>query len=437
MKLYRLSRDLVSKGYGDLILIVKDTEYVTNKALFCGSNVLINNLVKDNQFNGKLTLFDECTMIGVIELEKYYSGGRVVINDSNCLDILSICLFYNEIILLKACEKYLVNHMNDSLLMKVIKNPLYLNFRYLIELKCITEEYLKFNSYKLFHYYILTQFSIDSIIYLLSNKNIYIGKENKLFELLYNYYESNFYQIINDNKEETEIINSIFSNINYNNIDLSLLTEKEKEFIDKYNLMNNEYQNQNLLICIDIKDNIPKEMVRIIVKYYQILNDYDYNSILSIDRKDGFVLDAIEEKDEFIISLLSNTNLIVVIVVLVIIIDINYDFNSSLYQTNVLEKMIEQYKLHSHLNNTIIKCFSLFIHDNKSFIERECGRMSLFYVLNHYEYLSEDEIYSVVEYLKKNIDISKEEEKMEEEYIKHNIKNTYILSLLNSIYYIF
>lgn len=378
-----------------------------------------------------MTLFDECTITGVIELEKYYSGGRVVINDSNCLDILSICLFYNEITLLKICEKYLINHINDSLVIKIINNSFYLNARYLSELKYITEEYLKFNSYKLFHYYILSQFSTDTIEYLLSNQNVYIGKENKLFELFYNYYQSNFYEIINDKKEESEIIKSIFSKINYNNIDLLLLSDKEREFIDQYSLNDDiEYENHNYIICINFSDKIQSEVIRIVVKYYQIIYNNDYDSILSIDRKDIIILKDIENKDEYIVELLSNTDLIVIIIILIIIIDINYDFDLSLYQTNILKMIIEKYQLHSHLDKTLIKCFTLFINNNESYIEEECGRIILLHLLNYYEYLSETQLYSLIKYIKKNTIMTKEEE----EYVKENINNESIVYLLQSIY---
>lgn len=103
---YSLIYELVENGFGDLKVIVENKEFLTVKSIFCGNNEIFTTLVNDTKFPGYLELYDGCSEIGFRCLEKYYGNGKVVIDESNCIDILSICAYYDEEKLLKECGKY-------------------------------------------------------------------------------------------------------------------------------------------------------------------------------------------------------------------------------------------------------------------------------------------------------------------------------------------
>lgn len=146
---FRLINELISKGLGDLIVKVDGQEYETIKSIFCGSNSTLLSLVNDDKFNGKLELYDGCNENGFKCLEKYYGYRIVDINQSNVIDILSICMYYDEYNLLKECVRYIKQHINDEMITLLLSKKEILKSDYLKDIHNSTNEYIKKNSYKI------------------------------------------------------------------------------------------------------------------------------------------------------------------------------------------------------------------------------------------------------------------------------------------------
>lgn len=87
-------------------ILVEDQEILVVKSLFCGFNSILTQLITDSQFNGVLELFEGCTVESFLALDRFYSCGKVEINEENCVDILSICVYYDEKDLFNQCQKY-------------------------------------------------------------------------------------------------------------------------------------------------------------------------------------------------------------------------------------------------------------------------------------------------------------------------------------------
>lgn len=215
---------MVEKGYGDLSVVVEGFEIRSIKCLLCGRNKVLDKLVMDESFPGILELCENVTMNGFHELEKYYSGGKIVISDKNIVDILSICLFYNEMSLFSKCKSYIIEHFNDRIMSKILDYLPILSSNQLTELKDLTTSYLNFNSYKLLSDDIIIELSITSLEYILDNQYLIIPNETYLLSQLFKYYD----YFINNKKNENDDYNNnefydkfqeLLRYVNVNNID--------------------------------------------------------------------------------------------------------------------------------------------------------------------------------------------------------------------------
>lgn len=133
---------------------------MSTKAVFITSNEIMRKILEDEKFQGVWELYEECSITGLLELEKFYSGGYVDININNVIDILSICLFYDEKRITKYCIRYIYNHMSDELMIKILSViHLFSNIN-MIGIKDFSEKYLLYNGYK------IIKNGIYSIIYI-------------------------------------------------------------------------------------------------------------------------------------------------------------------------------------------------------------------------------------------------------------------------------
>lgn len=98
--------NILKNGLGDLKVIIKGKEYISSKVILCANNLFFLNTVNDEKFNGVIELDNSCNEIGFKNMEKYYSGGIIDINEDNVIDILTICICYDEEKLIKECVKY-------------------------------------------------------------------------------------------------------------------------------------------------------------------------------------------------------------------------------------------------------------------------------------------------------------------------------------------
>lgn len=63
-------------------------------------------LLEDEQFEGELILCEGSSVDGFIEIEKYYSGGSMELNDENVVKVLLMSIYYNDKEILRICIKY-------------------------------------------------------------------------------------------------------------------------------------------------------------------------------------------------------------------------------------------------------------------------------------------------------------------------------------------
>lgn len=141
---YRNERLLIKK-FSDMKVKVEGEEIETVKCIFSDKNQYLNQIIMDEKFNGCLELPSECSKEGFYELERYYNVGDVDINVDNCLDVLTICIIYKEMDLIKKCEDFIINMDNDDILYKIIKNKLILGCNDLNKIKEYVCEYIKRN----------------------------------------------------------------------------------------------------------------------------------------------------------------------------------------------------------------------------------------------------------------------------------------------------
>lgn len=132
---------------------------MSTKAVFISSNETMRKILEDEKFPGVLELFEECSINGLLELEKFYSGGCVDININNVIDLLSICLFYNENRITDFCIKFIYNHMSYELMIKILSVIHLFCYNNMIGIKDLSEKYLLYNGYKIIkngiYFYIL------------------------------------------------------------------------------------------------------------------------------------------------------------------------------------------------------------------------------------------------------------------------------------------
>lgn len=153
-----MCRVIVENGYGDLIVLVDGERITSVKSILCCANTIFKSLIDDERFSGILELFEGCSKLGFLCLEKYYGGGRLEINEMNCVDILCICVYYNEMQLLQECKtyyyflfinRYIKNNLTTNVMTKLLNNIDILKSNYLVELHDITSEYILHQSSQL------------------------------------------------------------------------------------------------------------------------------------------------------------------------------------------------------------------------------------------------------------------------------------------------
>lgn len=147
--LNRLCREFVKKGYYDLKIICQNEYIYTNKMFFCYFNDYFNCLINDEKFDGSIELYKDCSKESFYALECYYSGGTVLINNSNCVDILNICEHYNEIRLLNITKKYIIEKNNLNVAYKLLSNEYLCNCENLKDLYDVIKLSIKYSGIEL------------------------------------------------------------------------------------------------------------------------------------------------------------------------------------------------------------------------------------------------------------------------------------------------
>lgn len=231
-----------------------------------------------------IELDNEITKEGFYALETYYSGGIIEINENNCLNILKICIIYDEIDLMKKCEKYIINNMKKNIIENIIEDKLILNCH---ELKILREYEVNYLINNLFKHIntikILPLVTLQDII----NNNQFKIDNDKLYQLvgLLKYCKENKYEY--DKREINKLLYRIHNRTLYKYDDV-----KENEFIL------NERKNSTIYKMKEFEQNYISGIKKSKIKYEMMLNLFIYNKIRIkndiIDRINNLNVDNID-----------------------------------------------------------------------------------------------------------------------------------------------
>lgn len=171
----------------DMSVKINGEKIESNKKIL-SLNPTFKQLIDDYKFNGELEIMDEITLNGYKSVERYISGNCVYFNPGNICDILFSSICYNEKVLMKECEKYIIKTINPDIsfnLLKIIPKIKYM--RDLNKLcKCI-ENYIKNDGIKYIKNDLYKQFSPESVSFILSKCKIIIPNENYLLNKILEY----------------------------------------------------------------------------------------------------------------------------------------------------------------------------------------------------------------------------------------------------------
>lgn len=120
IKINRLCRKLVENGFGDIKVKIRENVILSVRSILMNGNETLKKLIEDVHFVGFIELYEECDEIGYYEMEKYYGGGDVVMEESNVCEILLFCLCYKDDEIYFDCLNFIKNNINDEILLKLI-----------------------------------------------------------------------------------------------------------------------------------------------------------------------------------------------------------------------------------------------------------------------------------------------------------------------------
>lgn len=210
----RLGRKWANSGYGDLKVRVGREEITCVKAVFTEENEIFKKLIEDEKFEGTLELCEGCTIDAFLELEKYYSGGCMNLDNCNVCKILSMCIYYNEKRIVSICEEYIKNHLNEDIIIELCDSLHLFKTKELADLSKLYDFYLVENGYKILSHGIyiyiisiidesLMKLKIEGLEFILQSPKLVIENETWLLNQLLKWYESQMKEI---NEESINII---------------------------------------------------------------------------------------------------------------------------------------------------------------------------------------------------------------------------------------
>lgn len=262
----------MNEGFGDIKVKIKEEEVLCIKSILVHSNKTLKKLIEDDKFDGILELFESCDVESFLEIEKYYSGGTMELNQDNICKILSFCISYDDSFLLQKCKEYLKNHINETIMTElfgIVHNIKCSNLDDLIEL---SEEYIKRNGYKLLKKEeLLFQLKLEDLEWILSCDSLIIKNENWLLNQLIKWKNEMKKTDENEKREvENELENVFikllkkyvhFENINKTELSNEIVNEmKELKLYDEINRIK--------YVSTDFDDIDNDKIKDIIYKYY-------------------------------------------------------------------------------------------------------------------------------------------------------------------------
>lgn len=350
----RYCRLLSLNGYSDITVKIKNEYIKTIKFFLINSNDIFKCLIDDKLFNGCLELYDDCTVDSFYMLERFYSGGTIILNPNNCIETLKICIYYNELELLKECEKYILNTINEYTIKYILKNEIILKCESLKELKDVVINYIKKNGYKLLEEKMMMDLPLYVLELVINYTKIYEGEEIDFLRNLLKYYNKN------KDKDTKVVINKLLMKINYNVISLSDLNENEINELEKFSNMKGiiEYK-RNMNNKINIIE-CSEEIKEIILKYYN-----NIENTLCINQMYLKNININEVINLYKIVLKENKDFKLLLVILLIMHELNIEIIIPNYKKTII-KLLSKYDEtnNENLKKLIIKLFTLLIKDS-------------------------------------------------------------------------
>lgn len=287
-------------------------------------------------------------------LERFYSGGTIILNPNNCIETLKICIYYNELELLKECEKYILNTINEYTIKYILKNEIILKCESLKELKDVVINYIKKNGYKLLEEKMMMDLPLYVLELVINYTKIYEGEEIDFLRNLLKYYNKN------KDKDTKVVINKLLMKINYNVISLSDLNENEINELEKFSNMKGiiEYK-RNMNNKINIIE-CSEEIKEIILKYYN-----NIENTLCINKMYLKNINVNEVINLYAIVLKENKDFKLLLVILLIMHELNIEIIIPNYKKTII-KLLSKYDEtnNENLKKLIIKLFTLLIKDS-------------------------------------------------------------------------
>lgn len=317
-------------------------------------NPIFKQLILDNKDEEVISLNLSITTDVFIEIEKYYGGGTVVVNDRNIMVFLKFCYFYEEYNLFKKCKHFIVNHMNYELMVEVLKFISLIQAKEFGDIKNEIDKYYQLHCYIYFNNNIYLNFDVESLEYILSLQHIIIKSENYLLDKVVEYY---------DKKEENKSENlTLFQYINLQALDMNQLKPKIMKLLIS-SLPNEEESNKendkiNIIerYYLEPPENIDSNLRDILLQNY--LRNYP---ILYIDCD---ILHYYDCKKEIMELLTHSNDTKMKIILILIIVELDYELDENM-QIKIRSDLLLEYNKceNEDEKETIIKCLSYYIND--------------------------------------------------------------------------
>lgn len=224
---------MTNKCFSDIDIEIDGEIIPCVKAFLCYKNPIFNKLISDPQCPSPLPLSDSVTKHGFMLLLRYYGYGSIEINVKNVMEILRICIMYNENYLLKICKEFIEKHFNEDLIKELLITTEYLQNNYMITTNNLLQNYLQYNGYDIFCKSELYNLPITSVKYILSIPGLIIPDENELLNRILCYYRVISEDMINGEtpleikQEFEEDYQDLISKIDWNNIKVNKLKDTD------------------------------------------------------------------------------------------------------------------------------------------------------------------------------------------------------------------
>lgn len=256
---------MTNKCLGDINIEVNGEIIPCIKSFLCYKNPIFNKLISDPLCPSPLPLSDAVTKHSFMLLLRYYGYGTIDINNENVVEVLRICILYNENYLLRICKEYIEKHFNEDLIAELLSTTEYLNNDYMNSTNDLLQNYLQYNGYDIFCKSELYNLPISLVKYILSTPGLIIPDENQLLSQILSYYTA-ITEELNNNKqipleikrEFEEDYEDLMSKLDWNKIKVNKLKDTDlliiggKKTINKFKdtmkeTMKNSNNNENIV----------------------------------------------------------------------------------------------------------------------------------------------------------------------------------------------